>query len=223
MRMFKALRGVAVAACLAVGLMGVMASAAMAEAATHCVKATKTATKPRHYTGEYTNKTCTVLSATHEGEYEEITPSLLSTAEQEELKAILKYAKVVPSGVDSKPTIQVSGANVQIESGAGSEEAPVNGEGNLFIGYDYPYPGEQTGSNNLAVGSELRYTSYGSIVGGSHNGVTGAYSSVVGGAANLASGNYASVSGGFFSVARGILASVSGGSETTPKASIRRF
>ncbi len=83
MRMFKALRGIAVAACLAVGLMGVMASAAMAEAATHCVKATKTATKPKLYTGEYTNKTCTVVSATHDGEYEYIKPSLLSTAEQE--------------------------------------------------------------------------------------------------------------------------------------------
>jgi hypothetical protein len=114
MRTFKDLRGIAEAVCLAVGLIGVMASAAMAEAATHCVKATKTATKPKHYTGGYTEKTARRSARRTKAS---IKASSLSEPEQEELKALLKYVKVVPSGVDSKPTVQVSGANVQIVNG----------------------------------------------------------------------------------------------------------
>jgi hypothetical protein len=45
------------------------------------------------------------------------TPELLTTAEQNELKSLLKYVKYEPTGIDGKPTVVVTGANVQIESG----------------------------------------------------------------------------------------------------------
>ena len=45
-----------------------------------------------------------------------------------------------------KPTIQISGANLQLVNGSGSTET-LNGAGNLVIGYD-EMPGTQTGSHN---------------------------------------------------------------------------
>jgi hypothetical protein len=48
--------------------------------------------------------------------------SLLSKSEQETLKSILPYVKFEDKGVDEKPTIQISGANVQIVNGEVSTE-----------------------------------------------------------------------------------------------------
>ncbi len=48
--------------------------------------------------------------------------SLLSRTEQETLKSILPYVKFEYKGVDEKPTIQISGANVQIINGELSTE-----------------------------------------------------------------------------------------------------
>jgi hypothetical protein len=48
--------------------------------------------------------------------------SLLSKSEQETLKSILPYIKFEGKGVDEKPTIQISGANVQILDGKVSTE-----------------------------------------------------------------------------------------------------
>ncbi len=45
----------------------------------------------------------------------------LTTAEKETLLAVLPYVKFVKEGVDKKPTIQFSGANVQVVSGAAKE------------------------------------------------------------------------------------------------------
>jgi hypothetical protein len=50
----------------------------------------------------------------------------------------------------SGSTLLLSGMNVQIESGAGATDAPVNGLGNLILGYDAD-PGTQTGSHNLVL------------------------------------------------------------------------
>jgi hypothetical protein len=59
----------------------------------------------------------------------------LSSAEAKKLVEILPYIKFVEKEIDGKPTIQFSGANVQVLSSAGKEETP-NGEGNLIVGYD---------------------------------------------------------------------------------------
>ena len=136
------------------------------------------------------------------------TISGLSASEKETLLSILPDIKYEAEGVDKKPTIQFSGVNVQILSGAGSETA-LNGAGNLFIGYDES-PEAQGGSNNLVLGGRQGYTSYGGILGGFSNRVTGPYSVALG-HENVASGEYSSVTGGDDSVASGNAASVSGG------------
>ena len=56
------------------------------------------------------------------------TPELLTTAKQKELTRLLKYVKYEPTGIDGKPTVVVTGANVQIERGAGNHET-LNDEG----------------------------------------------------------------------------------------------
>jgi hypothetical protein len=84
------------------------------------------------------------------------------------LKSVLPYVKYVAAGVGGKPTIQFSGANVEIVNGTNSEDP--NGTGNLVIGYD-EHGGEyqQTGSHNIILGSRQTYTRNGSIVGGYAN------------------------------------------------------
>jgi hypothetical protein len=142
--------------------------------------------------------------------------SLLTEAEQNELKSILSGVSYRLSGIDGKPTIQFSGVNVQIISGAGTEQAAVNGAGNLVVGYDESVaPGTQTGSNNIVIGSSAQaYTSYGAILGGEHNLVEGPFSDAFG-AHNEAVGEAASVSGGDENHADGQWSSVSGGYENT--------
>jgi len=135
-------------------------------------------------------------------------------AEQQKLLSILPDIKYVASGVGGKPTIQVSGANLQILSGSGSTNGAVNGAGNLVIGYDENAgKHEQTGSHDLVLGEEQTFTSFASILGGFRNTASGSESFVVG-EGNTASGQWASVSGG-----RGNKAeegdSVSGGSGNT--------
>jgi Collagen triple helix repeat (20 copies) len=143
--------------------------------------------------------------------------SLLSKSEQETLKSILPYVKYVASGVGGKPTIQLSGANVQIVNGEGSTEA-TNGAGNLVIGYDENQNKEaQTGSHNLVVGPEQRYTSYGAILGGRDNKALGPYDFVVG-VANKASNEGSSVSGGFENTASFEFSSIFGGKDLSTKA-----
>jgi len=62
------------------------------------------------------------------GEKGEAGLSLLSQPEQETLKSILAYIKFEDEGVDEKPTIQISGANVQIVNGKVSTEPSTSGQ-----------------------------------------------------------------------------------------------
>jgi hypothetical protein len=145
-------------------------------------------------------------------------------AEQQTLLSILAHAKYVASGVGGKPTIQFSGVNVQIVNGEGNT-ATTNGEGNLVLGYDES-PGEQSGSHNLVLGEQQKFTSYGGVVGGSRSTVTAPFASVLSGLENTASAfsasvltgesdtaseSYAAVTGGEGNVSSGILTSVQGG------------
>ena len=91
-------------------------------------------------------------------------PSVLSKTEQEELKELRKYAKVIPSGIDGKPTVQVSDANVQVVANPAGHEGETNGLGNVVVGADEE-PFKQTGSNNLVLGGKAQeFTSYGGIL-----------------------------------------------------------
>jgi hypothetical protein len=135
--------------------------------------------------------------------------------EQEKLLSILPHISYEEKGIDEKPTIQFSGANVQIINGEG-KTATTNGEGNLVIGYDENVQKhEQTGSHNLILGKEQTFTSFGGILGGELNSVTKPFASVTGGVENTASGEFASVGGGERNTASGESASVGGGEGNT--------
>ncbi len=151
------------------------------------------------------------------GEKGETGLSLLSKSEQETLKSILPYIKYVSSGAGGKPTIQFSGVNLQILNGEGSTEA-TNGAGNLIIGYDEnPNTEPQTGSHNLVLGPEQRYTSYGSIIGGRNDKALGPDTFLVG-VGNVARNEGSSVSGGFENTAGFAFSSIFGGKKLSTKA-----
>ena len=101
----------------------------------------------------------------------------------------------VSAGVGGKPTVRFSTVNVQVVSGAGSTGAAVNGEGNLIVGYaENPLHYAQTGSNDLVLGADNGWSSYGEVVGGHANQATGAYAAAVG-ASNTAGGAYSLAAG----------------------------
>jgi hypothetical protein len=205
----------AVSVVLAAAFLAATAVDAYAEAATTCVKATKvTPPKPAkaHYTGGYSDKGCTEVNATHEGKYEKLAD--LSAEQESKIAALLEHVKVEEKGIDEKPTIQFTGANVQIVDGEGKTET-TNGMGNLIVGYDES-PGTQTGSHNLVLGSHQTFTSFGAVLGGIDDTASGPFSDVFG-MENVASGGHgASVTGGRKNTASGEDgASVSGGEENT--------
>jgi hypothetical protein len=150
----------------------------------------------------------------------------LSETEQSKLFAIVPYLGYEEKGIDEKPTVQFSGANVQVQSGTGHTYGIANGEGNLVVGYDEE-PGTQTGMNNLVVGFKQSFTSFASIVGGEgstssgpnsavfgiENKVTQDGASATGGSQNTASGYFSSVSGGYGNVASNTTSAVSGGAD----------
>jgi len=105
-----------------------------------------------------------------------------------------------------------TGCNVNIRSGSGSTDGAVNGLGNLIVGYNANTGAhDRSGSHNVVVGDEHTYSSFGGLVAGSHNSITGRFASVTGGGFNTASGDHSSVSAGGFNSASGDNSSVSGG------------
>jgi hypothetical protein len=138
------------------------------------------------------------------------------------LKAACTSGKEVPIGIAVTGTVGVDanvqfyGSNVQVVSGLGSTEAAPNGLGNLIVGYNEATSGQtRTGSNNLVVGSEHEYLSYGETVLGKDNKVTAPYATVTAGSNNFATADFASVSGGASNTATGVGATVSGGAFNT--------
>ncbi len=139
------------------------------------------------------------------------TEVLPDPAELEVLERILPHLDFVEDGVGGKPTIQFSGVNVQVLNGEGKTES-VNGEGNLVIGYDENTGRTQSGSHNLILGEQQSFSSFGGLVAGYGNTISGHESSVSGGALNTASGFYSSITGGMHNTAKVEAASVQGGS-----------
>jgi hypothetical protein len=113
------------------------------------------------------------------------------------------------------PVLTISGENVQIVNGAGSETT-TNGLGNLILGYnDNPDQLERGGSHNLVVGDDNGYTSYGGIVAGYGNLISGIFASASGGNGNSATGDYSSISGGTDNTSGGTYSTVIGGDNNT--------
>jgi hypothetical protein len=117
-------------------------------------------------------------------------------------------------------TVRFTGCNVQVVNGLGETES-VNGAGNLIVGYNelfnHPEDNNRTGSHNIVGGSLNSYTSYGGLVVGWFNIISGQYASVSGGIYNWASGHSSSVSGGHDNSASGDGSSVSGGGNNSAK------
>src|SRR5262245_55406198 len=93
--------------------------------------------------------------------------------------ATIACLEMAPNGTD----LIVKGCNLHVQSGAGSTIAEVNGVGNLIIGYNEAVFGTEvrTGSHNLVIGRGHTYTSFGGLLAGAFNSVTGPASSVTGG------------------------------------------
>jgi hypothetical protein len=120
---------------------------------------------------------------------------------------------------DAAKLFRFNGVNVQVVDGTGDTEDTPNGLGNLIVGYNESNGDTRTGSHNLVVGQFHTYSSFGGLIAGYNNSVTGTTATVSGGRQNTASGSYASVSGGQLNTASGSLASVSGGEENTASGS----
>jgi trimeric autotransporter adhesin len=129
------------------------------------------------------------------------------------LQTTLSKVSYNPQGVNGRPTLTLAGANLQIISGTGSTDGATNGLGNLIIGYDEK-PGAQTGSHDIILGNEQTFTSYGGIIGGFDNALSGPFSAVFG-AGNTASGLVSSVTGGESNKALVEGSSVTGGTSNT--------
>jgi hypothetical protein len=132
------------------------------------------------------------------------------------LEAKLAAVTVDPSNAE----IVITRANLRIVNGLGTTET-TNGLGNLIVGYNelrkdptLP-PNLRTGSHNVVVGKELNFSSFGGLVVGLINEISGTFASVSGGQQNTATGRFASISGGLFNRASGAFASVSGGNDNT--------
>jgi trimeric autotransporter adhesin len=118
--------------------------------------------------------------------------------------------------------VVITGANLRIVNGLGATDT-TNGLGNLIVGYNElrggdvpPFSDKRTGSHNVVVGSQNNFSSFGGLVVGLFNEISGEFASVSGGGSgNTASGNFSSVSGGGNNTASGDSSSVSGGALNT--------
>ena len=130
------------------------------------------------------------------------------------LQGLLKGVSRAPDA-NGYDTLTFSGMNVQVVNGTGTEST-TNGLGNLIVGYADNRRGfGRTGSHNLITGDDGGWTSYGGLVAGLANQITGPLASVSGGIRNTASGDLAAVSGGDGNTASGASASISGGESNT--------
>lgn len=134
-------------------------------------------------------------------------------AKIQQLEARIKKLEALLDNVTRKGNdLVLSNLNLIINNGSGTV-ARTNGTGNLVVGYDDP----GSGSHNILVGSKNRCSSYGSIVSGSGNSVSGKNAAAIGGNGNSASGDSSTILGGRDNNASGAYSSVMGGSENKAK------
>ena len=119
---------------------------------------------------------------------------------------------------DAANEVVITGANLRIVNGLG-QTTTTNGLGNLIVGYNEllgdGFTDTRTGSHNVVVGKFNNFSSFGGLVVGTVNEISGPFASVSGGQRNTASGFSASVSGGRDNTASAQSASVSGGEANT--------
>jgi hypothetical protein len=111
------------------------------------------------------------------------------------------------------PNLVFRGVNVHVQSGAGATADTTSGLGNLVVGYNEQASPDQVrlGAHNLVGGSQNSFSSYGGLVFGVANKVTGTYAAVVSGTNNTASGTSSGILSGETTIASGISSGVVGG------------
>ncbi len=126
----------------------------------------------------------------------------LATLESNVVLQLGPYLQITDSGVINRlkgPHVIFSGVNLHVRNGMG-QTGSVNGLGNLIVDYNETMVvvprRDRSGSHNLVIGPEHSFSSYGGLIAGYWNAVSGRYATVSGGAYNTASANQASVSGG---------------------------
>jgi hypothetical protein len=125
----------------------------------------------------------------------------------------------ITSGPDD---VTITGANLRIVNGLGTTNT-TNGLGNLIVGYNElrgSEPNVRTGSHNVVVGSSDNFSSFGGLVVGAFNEISGEFASVSGGVGNTASGRSSSVSGGATNTASNNESWVGGGNGNTASGAI---
>jgi hypothetical protein len=130
----------------------------------------------------------------------------------EEMSNLLQSMSKIFNGVHRKGNnIVFNNLNIQIVNGTGSTKK-INGHGNLIIGYNESRNNNsRKGSHNIIVGDKHNYASYGGIVTGYNNTISGSYSCVNGGSGNTAANNYSTIIGGKDNSASGEYSIVTGG------------
>lgn len=111
------------------------------------------------------------------------------------------------------PTVRFDSVNVQIVNGTGKTDGPVNGTGNLILGYNelLGFDNDRSGSHNLVMGNLNSYASYSGIVTGQANLISGHFASVYSGFSNSALGNGSAILGGSGGTTHGLFSTISGG------------
>ncbi len=135
----------------------------------------------------------------------------LTSAEISDLRKLLSCIKAisVTGRADSLPAYDVvfEGCNVHVRNSLGRTDR-TNGVGNLIVGYNEDDvlftpdsedgdfgTNDRSGSHNVVIGPEHAYSSYGGLVAGIRNTISGSWASVSGGGYHKASGLQSSVSG----------------------------
>jgi hypothetical protein len=95
------------------------------------------------------------------------------------------------------PNLIFKGVNVHVQSGMGVTADTTSGLGNLILGYNETPGGlVRAGAHNLVAGQMNSFSSFGGLVFGMNNKISGDYAAVLGGGQNTASGPYSTVYGG---------------------------
>jgi hypothetical protein len=136
----------------------------------------------------------------------------LQTNPVSELNPYISVVSGVLNGVNG-PHILFEGANVHVRSGFGLTTDTSTGLGNLVVGYneDFDVSFPRTGSHNLVLGNRNGFSSYGGLVAGEINWISGPWATITGGQWNEARGNHSSISGGGDNVTSAYVSSVCGG------------
>ncbi|MFT7463526.1 MAG: hypothetical protein ACI9EF_001870 [Pseudohongiellaceae bacterium] len=143
-------------------------------------------------------------------------------------------------------TVRFTGVNLQVVNGLGATNGntnnpmtihpantTVNGVGNLTVGYNElgnTLGDARIGSHNVVLGQTNSHSTFGGLLAGRNNTLSGVFASVSGGEKNNAKarlgsisggksntvkGSFTSISGGIFNTASGTVSSVSGGRGNT--------